>query len=130
MSWFTLQLDQTLDTTTDPSKVLYRLSFTVVASQGIDRELFVANVSNDQISYVAKFRDLLVYSTNKAEAVAAGASFYRVNVYSLAYTSLQEAEDASLAIQATMQAVNREWGQGNPGQEFGGRSVSTYDSSQ
>ena len=127
MSWIQVNQTQTVEDAPAPGTIQYRLDVNVVASYGIDRELFVRSTDDDAYSHVATIGDLRGYPNNKATAQARNLDFYRATAAELIFTSQAVAAVASAQIQGRLMHVNRDWG-ALGGAPFGGVETFVYDS--
>jgi hypothetical protein len=129
MSWIQVHQTQTIEAAPPPTGVHFRLAVAVVSSHGIEPELFVFGVNEDDYSHVAGIDDLRVYPGNRAEAVAQDLLFYRRSSMEMKFHTQPRAAQASEGIQARLAQVNREWGSLGV-VPFGGVETFVYDSAE
>lgn len=121
--------NQTVEVAPSSTNVQYRLDVSVVASYGIERELFVFDVTEDKYQHVATVGDMRLYPSNRATALANDVMFYRSNTMSYVTTNQIKAANAAQAIQGRLKLVNAEWGALDT-TTFGGVETFVYDSGE
>lgn len=127
MSWISVTQSQTTQIGTYPELTTYTVHTTVTEAQGIEPELFVLYVDNDQFCNVALIRDLQTWPTDKAEARAQSLPFYRVREFSRVFTDRTKAAAFSSDVQRRLRFINRDWG-GDSTVPFGGDMAFVYSS--
>lgn len=104
-----------------PTPPTYRVVLTITASGGIDKNLFVVDVETETYQYVATSRDLSVYPTSKAEALAQGLSFYRVSQTEKTWDRQSTAAEFVLFVRGRVAFVLTDW-EADVSVDFGGES--------
>lgn len=122
MSWVQLTIQEM---TNGPNS--YVVTATILATVGIDQELFVFATTDDQYSHVAVFADLQRYPAGKAAAESNGSLFYRASTVTREFLVMSTAHEFSDHVKARIAQVNREWGS-TEGITFGGTETIVYDS--
>lgn len=119
--------NQFVEVAPSSANLQYRLDVSVAASYGIERQLFVFDVTADKYQHVATVADLRLYPNNKADALANDIMFYRSDKMSYITTNQVRAAAAAQAIQGRLRQVNAEWGALDT-TTFGGVETFVYDS--
>jgi hypothetical protein len=88
-----------------PSAGVYRTYDSVTVATGIQRQLFVFNVSDDNFSRVASVSDMLTYPNTKAAAVAASQPFYRGDIVTRDLTDIDDAQDFASNLKASLKLL-------------------------
>lgn len=105
-----ITLEQTNSTYNDEdNQPVYKSENTIVASEGIPLALFVFAVSDDSFSHVATTRDLEVYPASRAEAIAEGASFYRLATVAREYDTITDAQAFALSVRSRLQYLSQDY---------------------
>lgn len=130
MAWLQLNVIETVND--DPEKP-FRVSMQVVASQGIDREVFVMEIkdaeASDRYSYTATPADLTAYPAGRAaaEALENDIFFYRTDRVVLDFTTQKLASATVVQARSRIARLVKKAGERSEG-AFGGAETYMFDS--
>lgn len=127
MSWIQVTSSQAVVPGATASQTRYRVVVQVDLAQGIERELFVYRLTDQEYSHVARYADLNLYPPSAAEAQAQETLFYRQATAELLFSTEAAASSALRSILATLSNTNKTWGAAVAA-PFGGVQTVVYDS--
>lgn len=130
MAWLQLNVVETV--TDDPNKP-FRVAMQAVAAQGVDREVFVMEIKDDEASdrysYTATPSDITAYPAGRAvaQALENDIFFYRTDRVVLDFTTQKLASATVLQARSRIARLVKKAGERSEG-SFGGAETYMFDS--